>query len=278
MFGYVTTIKDHLSEDEIDIYRGYYCGVCKALGDNHGQTSRFLLNYDAAFLALLMESLEEKKERIDREHCIIHHIEKNPVVRESKWVDYGGDMMILLSYHKFLDDMEDEHPVRGKIGSLVLGRAYRKTKERYPRIATVIEEQMEALKKLEKEKSSSLDRCSITSGEMMKAIFGADLEGEQKIVMEEIGFSLGVWVYLIDALDDYEEDVENGSYNPLKYREAGIEGLESLLYDRLSRISNGIDLLEIKKNKGIIDNIMMMGMRAQTDRVLQKIAEGKEEK
>lgn len=276
MFGYVTTVKDFLSEEEQDLYRGYYCGVCKSLGVNHGQPSRFLLNYDAPFLALLMESLEEEKTKIEREHCLLHHIEKNPVVKESKWVDFAGDMMILLSYHKFLDDVEDEHPLRGRMGSLAIGKSYGRAKKKYPGIARAIEEQMKLLRELEEEKSSSLDRCSITSGEMMKSIFGFGRNGEIKTILEEIGFSLGVWIYLVDALDDYEEDLKKGSYNPLIYRKAGREGLEPLLYDRLSKISNGIDLLDMKKNKGIIENIVMMGMRAQTDRVLHKISEAKE--
>ena len=141
----------------------------------------------------------------------------------------------------------------------------------------MIEGKIEELGKLEKVKAPSLDLASMTSGEMMKAIFSWGREGLGKQILEEIGYSIGVWVYLIDALDDYRDDAKSGAYNPLVYRKAGLEGLEPLIYDRLSRITNGIDLLEIKKNKGIIDNVVLMGMRAQTDRVLQKISEGKEE-
>ena len=145
--------------------------------------------------------------------------------------------------------------------------------ERYPEIAALIEEKISELAELERGKSSSLDKCAITSGEMMRGIFSYGRSGTEKEILGEIGFSVGIWVYLIDALDDYDDDVKSGAYNPLIYRSAGLDGLKPLMYDRLSRISNGIDLLEIKKNKGIIDNIIMMGMRAQTDRVLQKIAE-----
>ena len=277
MFGYVTVIKDHLTEQEQDVYRGYYCGVCKALGKRHGQPSRMVLNYDAAFLALLLESLEEEEEELVREHCMIHPIQNNPVIQNSKWIDFSSDMMILLAYQNFVDDKKDEHPIRGRAGEGALRKPYRKVAEKYTEIAALIEEKIGELRKLEQEKSPSLDLASMTSGEMMKAIFSWGREGTDKQILEEIGYSIGVWVYLIDALDDYRDDAKSGAYNPLVYRKAGLEGLEPLIYDRLSRITNGIDLLEIKKNKGIIDNVVLMGMRAQTDRVLQKISEGKEE-
>ena len=34
----------------------------------------------------------------------------------------------------------------------------------------------------------------------------------------QIGWHLGKWIYLIDAVDDIEENLKNGSYNPLLYR------------------------------------------------------------
>ena len=61
MFGYVNVYKDELKIKDYNIYKAYYCGLCKALGRRHNQTSRLLLNYDFAFLALLCDSLKEDK-------------------------------------------------------------------------------------------------------------------------------------------------------------------------------------------------------------------------
>ena len=33
-----------------------------------------------------------------------------------------------------------------------------------------------------------------------------------------IGYHMGKWIYLIDAVDDIEENLETGAYNPLIYR------------------------------------------------------------
>ena len=74
----------------------------------------------------------------------------------------------------------------------------------------------------------------------------------------------------MDAIDDLEDDKKSGAYNPLIFRERGLEGLEAVLYNYLGNVSNGIDLLDIKKNKGIINNIVMLGLRGRTDGLLKK--------
>ena len=46
MFGYVKINKMDLTFREYEHYRGYYCGLCKYLKDNHGEISRVSLNYE----------------------------------------------------------------------------------------------------------------------------------------------------------------------------------------------------------------------------------------
>ena len=46
MFGYVKINKMDLTFREYEHYRGYYCGLCKYLKDNHGEISRLSLNYN----------------------------------------------------------------------------------------------------------------------------------------------------------------------------------------------------------------------------------------
>nr|MCR4710859.1 DUF5685 family protein [Clostridia bacterium] len=59
MFGYTVALRDELKVKEWELYRGYYCGVCKSIGRRYGQLPRITLSYDAAFLAMLLSSLEE---------------------------------------------------------------------------------------------------------------------------------------------------------------------------------------------------------------------------
>ena len=57
MFGYVRINKMDLTFREFDYYKGYYCGLCKYLKENHGEVSRLSLNYDITFLIVILTAL-----------------------------------------------------------------------------------------------------------------------------------------------------------------------------------------------------------------------------
>lgn len=50
--------KGELKVREYEVYCGYYCGICKSIGRRYGQLPRMALSYDAAFLAILLASIE----------------------------------------------------------------------------------------------------------------------------------------------------------------------------------------------------------------------------
>ena len=53
MFGYVQPAYAELRVREHELYKAYYCGLCRAMGRTTGQLSRFSLNYDLVFLAMM---------------------------------------------------------------------------------------------------------------------------------------------------------------------------------------------------------------------------------
>ena len=76
MFGYVKINKMDLTFREYEHYRGYYCGLCKCLKDNHGEISRLSLNYDITFLILILTSVYKPKPTIIEEGCITNPFKK----------------------------------------------------------------------------------------------------------------------------------------------------------------------------------------------------------
>ena len=114
MLGYVTIEKNELKVREFDMYQAYYCGICKSIGRRFGQLPRMVLSYDSVFLALVLAGLSEETDIVLQEHCITHHIKKKPVVFGNEALDYAADVMVILAYHKFLDDWKDERPGRQK--------------------------------------------------------------------------------------------------------------------------------------------------------------------
>ena len=109
---------------------------------------------------------------------------------------------------------------------------------------------------------------------MAKVFAGYETAAGQKRVLADFGDYLGRWIYVTDAIDDYVDDVSKHKYNPLHYdddtrpRAMVASGVEAILYYYLGEMTKAYDLLDIKKNKGIIDNVIYLGLRRKTDEVL----------
>ena len=98
MFGYVNAYKDLLRVCDYNVFRGYYCGLCKQLGKIFNQLTRVGLSYDMTFLAILMSSLDEGKPEMNLENCIAHPLSKRPAIHNDQGISYSADMSILLTY------------------------------------------------------------------------------------------------------------------------------------------------------------------------------------
>ena len=92
MLGYVKIDKGELKVREYEVYCGYYCGICKSIGRRYGQLPRMALSYDAAFLAILLASIEDAPDAPLQEHCVVHPIKKKTMIY-NRAVDYAGDVM-----------------------------------------------------------------------------------------------------------------------------------------------------------------------------------------
>ena len=123
MLGYVLPDKSELKLKEYEIYTGYYCGICKYIGKTYGQLPRMALSYDAAFLALLLASVDEAPDDPKQEHCAVHHIRYKTIVRNSA-IEYAGDVMLILAWHKLADDVRDEGKVYAKATQALLKKQY----------------------------------------------------------------------------------------------------------------------------------------------------------
>ena len=87
MLGYVKVFKPELKVREYEVYCGYYCGVCKSIGKRYGQLPRMTLSYDAAFLAILLESVSADLDAPTQEHCIAHPLIKKKTIIRNPAID-----------------------------------------------------------------------------------------------------------------------------------------------------------------------------------------------
>lgn len=125
MLGYVKIDKGELKVREYEVYTGYYCGICKSIGKRYGQLPRMSLSYDAAFLAIILASLNDEPDMPVQEHCIAHPVIKKKTIIRNRAIDYAGDVMLILAWYKLIDDAKDEDKLYAKATMVLLKRIYK---------------------------------------------------------------------------------------------------------------------------------------------------------
>jgi len=290
MFGYIMPEKPELKIKEFDIYRAYYCGVCKSIGKRHGQIKRMTLTYDAAFLAILLSSIMNIETKLVKERCMVHPAKKS-FVTYNEIIDYSSDINIILAYNNIKDKWKDDKSKAALLGMAGLKKAYKKLTLKYPDKCAVINEKLEELAVLEKNKCDSIDAAAEPFAKLMEEVLDYEkLDDKTRKILRWMGYNLGKWIYLIDAFDDLEDDIKSSSYNPLlthfKYNGNSVFDFKNeikaqteftLLYC-LGQTSKAFELLDISENKGILENIVYLGMLSKTDKILCQRSCGKGEK
>ena len=86
----------------------------------------------------------------------------------------------------------------------------------------------------------------------------------QKRILSRMGYCIGRYIYLLDAACDLEEDIKKGNYNPLKSFAEDKDYIKNIiipqLYIAASETAKAFELLEVKKMKNILENIIYLGL------------------
>lgn len=276
MFGYLTICRDELKIKDERTYKAYYCGICEELKKRHGQISRFALNYDMTFLALLYEGVYESAIKQEQKRCLPHPVKAHPVVL-GEATAYAADMNVLLGYYDALDDWQDEKKPGGLLLSGGMKKTFAGTAARYPRQKQAIDTYLEKLKACEAAKSPDVDLAAGLTGQLMAEIFTPH-EDAFKETLGRLGFQLGKFIYLMDAWEDVEDDLKKDSYNPFAAW-AGQPDFENRVHQLLLLIASdaarAFETLPIEENLDILRNILYCGIWSKYQMTMKRKKEKK---
>lgn len=279
MFGYVVMNKPEIRFKDFDLYRSFYCGLCRELRENYGISGQITLTYDMTFVVVLLSALYEPPTQKGTTRCVIHPVCKQPV-RKNAATEYGADMNVLLTYYKCMDDWEDEKKFAALGYGKILQRKNNRLSRRYPEKAEKIRKLLEELSQMEKAGETDIDKMSGCFGRIMEEIFAwkTDVwEGS----LRRMGFYLGKFIYILDAYDDVEKDVKNGNYNPFaeKYIMKGFdEQVRQLLIMMMAQTCREFEKLPIIKYTDILRNILYSGVWCRFEAIARKRREAGEKK
>ena len=281
MLGYVRPYEPQLRIIEQQYYRAAYCGLCHALGKRCGQLSRLGLSYDFTLLVLFRLAVTQEKPEFEKKRCIAHPCKKRLTVKNCQALEFSACAGTILAYKKILDDISDERGAkrqRAKIARSFFGGGYKKAKKDFNDLDLFIEEKLSELSDLEKTKTPSVDLPSSIFGDILAKIFALGLEGGEEKIASTFGRCIGRWIYIVDAIDDYEKDKEKGRYNPFLClygdRELDAEikkDIEAALTTTLGDAVNALDLISFDGRddlEGLLKNILLLGMPMKAKEII----------
>lgn len=270
MFGYVRASKAELKVKEYETYKAVYCSLCKELGKSYGLLSRLTLSYDFTFLSLLNMSMQDGCDSFKKGRCAFNPLKKCNYCENRDALSMPSAAAMIMIYHKICDNILDE-PFFKKIGNLALKPlfygAFKKAMKRYPQISEIMSRYIEKQRLVEQSQNRDLDCACDPTAEAMSEIFALCSEDDiQKRVLRRLGYCMGRYIYLLDAAVDLREDIKHGAYNVLKYKDYKdfSDLAESIvkpqLYFCANEAARAFELLDIKKYRTILGNIIYLGL------------------
>mgnify|MGYP007115373257 CR=1 FL=1 len=260
MFGYLCASHKELDEAQKRRYGAVYCGICRRIRMQSRQMARLTLQYDMAFLALLLMSLYEPEDEVGTKACSLHPIKKRPWV-DNEYIRYCADLNVALAYYKCLDDWFDDHSLTAKAMAGYLKASMPAIEGRYPRQCGAIGRCIEQLRLLEEANCPNPDESANCFGALMAEllVYREDLWAP---TLREMGMALGRFIYLLDAALDYEKDEKKGKYNPFLAMGTGKDWprWEEYLLLTMGRCTDAFEKLPLVQDKAILDNILYSGI------------------
>jgi len=222
-----------------NVYKNYYCGTCFALQYHYGQLSRLLLSYDITLFAVIIKL--HKSPMCDRLKCYGQAKCKKTLFLDNEWKKIAA-LNILLAAENLQDDIEDSKSVKAIIAQFIFGRVFKKAKNDFPELANCISDGYKKILEYEKANKGLLELAECFAEMMVNtAKMAFVIDETQKDFIHEISR----WLYVIDALDDYNKDAKKGDFNPIvqsgvpfkDYIDSNYIGMQNLVADLSQKYS-----------------------------------------
>lgn len=260
MFGYIKPFKPDLKVSEFEIYKANYCRLCKCLGENFGIISKLLLNYDCNFLAMISIAKNSRtKIKLTKKICTCNPLKRCSYVTENdESFKFAAAVDVIMSYYKICDNIMDAKGIKKlKFYPLkfLFSRSHKRAAKLYPEVERIVQEFVLLQRDVENSCSeNSIDKSAQPTAAALSKIFSLVSPD-----LKNFGYFLGRWVYIIDAADDLEKDVQTDNFNPLK-NNLSKEEINLILNQTVFQIIHYYDKIEELRSNSIIDNIVKLGL------------------
>ncbi len=278
MFGYIKPHKEELLIKDYNIYRAVYCGLCRHIKKNVSFFLPFSLSYDFVFLAISRDIIAGEKPSVTKGRCPYNPLKKRSFI-SSRGIEFAS-LAALLLVEKNIEDKRRDKDMPFLSPFLALADIYLKKKikkfskdEAFSTLCCDTERELQLFSELERERAG-IDELAEAFGKVMATVISSGLSGDKKRIAESLGRSIGAWLYIADAIDDFESDCKKGHFNPL----LKLEGTHNISKERARELDItlamhaknahlALSLLESSVYTRIGENIVTKGMGLEAFRL-----------
>jgi hypothetical protein len=255
------------SDDIRDSHQRYYCGLCQAMGAGYGLPLRALHSYDGVFVALLADGLQHERAAAATTICpMLPVVRKASVDPESPAMVYAAAVQLLLGDQWLADKQVEGGRTAGAGRRLLAGRVAR-ARARLSEIGVDLcelvgfEQRQDAVERT----GASPEQAAEPTAGALELVFGriADLPGAQRGArgpLTLLGRHLGRAIYLVDALEDCDDDARDGDFNPCltdgEVDADRVEAAVALLDEDLAALASLPEALPLLLNRELVAELI----------------------
>lgn len=276
LFGYVRAYKPNMTFSQFDIYKGIYCSLCKEIGKRYGLLARMTLSYDLAFFALVRLSVNEQCPMFKKSRCSFNPLKKClGCSLQNEEMKYASDVSMLMVYYKYLDNLDDSPKFKKfflKLLSPYFNCIKKKAVKNRKEANDILNKMHVSQSETEKKNTNEIDKACHPSATALAELLVLNKTGEDIDELWLFGYNIGRWVYLMDAADDYDDDIKEGGYNPFSDMDKAsmLKKAEESLNLTAAEAVNHFNNIKFYRYKAIIKNILFDGTYASMMKVLKK--------
>lgn len=212
MFGYTVPFYGRLSPSCLAAYRKYYCETCHQLKAYSGLVSTVTVNYDMTFNTIVMNSLAGDVRELDATAASPLCVLKRPGTGSELFRRMAAYTMLLTKW-ELVDDDVDKPSLKGKVAGIALGRSISKAEDEFPEYDEAVGNGFRELRRMEEDGCSDPVHMGDVFGKALASPL-RDIAGTDDKDVERMFAGLTAAIYVMDAVDDLDDDYMDGTYNP----------------------------------------------------------------
>ena len=263
-----------LSIRDYNIYLRYMRGVKYQVYLDYGIMPYGPLAHKGGVMALLADSLAGRQATC-QDIRMPGSLSKVPLMCQTRGIRLAAQIEVLMNWHRLQDRRNEELPFRQQMERMsqkvTLQSAYHKAAQEEPALERIFCQQQAQAAAQQQLRGQNYAVASEPMSNVYGALFSllAPDDPVQRKNMRYIGSCIGKAFYLLDKADRHERDQKEDRYNVFLAnglsREAAKENARRQAIASINDLSRVYTLMDVKLNRSLLDNIMILGLRDEVD-------------